>query len=119
MKSIFKILNKYFWLLILDLLLGNVILYMKGILFYKFPDSAFDNLSVYGIVSDIIHYTISLIIIVLLIIDFGKYKLKNTLIACISALFSPLLGVVIFIISYLIKEKNEIAEQKYSNQLNP
>lgn len=48
---------------------------------------------------------------VLLIIDFRKYELKNVVISCIAALFFPLLGIVTFGILFLGKELYEANAQ--------
>ena len=47
----------------------------------------------------------NLIIIGFLIYDFIRYKLKYTLLTCIAAYFYPIFGVAIFLILYILKEK--------------
>ena len=55
----------------------------------------------------IVEYVIRLIVIVLLIIDFKKNNLKNVILACISTLFFPLLGIVIFSILLIESERKK------------
>lgn len=47
----------------------------------------------------------NLIIIGFLIYDFRRHKLKYTLLTCIAAYFYPIFGVAIFLILYILKEK--------------
>ncbi len=100
MNKFIKILNKYIILLIVVSLFGAPWWYLRVLLAYNFPPDSFINM-----IPHLIDYIIRVIIIILLIIDFRKYKLKNVVISCITSLFIPFLGIVIFLIMYLQKEK--------------
>jgi hypothetical protein len=98
MNGIIKPLNKYIFLLIVMALFGMPWFYIRFMFFKEFVSYNFlTSLPTY------VDFLIQLTVIVLLIIDFKKYKLKNVLIACIAALFFSLLGVVIFGILLLEK----------------
>ncbi len=100
MTELLKKLNKYIILLIISALFGMPWIYLKYYLFdYNGPDSIIES------IPTIINYLIKLIVIVLLIIDFRKEKLKNIIITCIAALFYPLLGIVIYAILLIDNEK--------------
>ena len=102
MKEFLKTINKYAILIIIPSIFGKIwffILPLMGI----FENSLHIN--------DIPYYfelLINIIIIILLIFDFRKYKLKNALLTCIAALFFPLFGVVMFSILLFLKEREEI-----------
>jgi hypothetical protein len=104
MNKFIKILNKYFILLIVISLFGTPWWYLRLWLFKDFPHDSFIFM-----IPNLVDYIIRITTIILLIFDFRKYKLKNVVISCISSLFVPFLGVVIFSIMYLLKEK-EISE---------
>jgi hypothetical protein len=100
MNEFIKTLNKYVILLIVTSLFGMPWIYIRYIFFKDFsPDSIVNSIPTY------VDYLIRLIIIVLLILDFKKYKLKNVVISCIGALFFPLLGIVTFGILLLGNER--------------
>ncbi len=66
----------------------------------------FNNHETFTLVTSIpgyVDYLIRLITIILLIIDFRREKLKYLVLACISALFFPLLGIIMFSLLYLEK----------------
>ena len=100
MNEFIKIISKYVILLIVVSLFGMPWFYIRFWLYDLYPPGSFVD-SIPGIVD----YLNRIITIILLIIDFKKYNLKNVVISCISALFFPLLGIVIFALLYLEKEK--------------
>jgi hypothetical protein len=100
MNEFIKTINKYVILLIVVSLFGMPWHYIRYWLFENYSQDSIIN-SIPGYVD----YLIRIIVIILLVIDFKKYNLKNVIISCISALFFPLLGIVIFAIMYLEKEK--------------
>jgi len=104
MNNFIKIINKYIILLIVVSLFGIPWWYLRMWLFTDYLADSF----IYWI-PNLVDYIIRFIIIVLLILDFRKYKLKNVVISCISSLFIPFLGIVIFLILYIQKE-SEISE---------
>ena len=71
--------------------------------FFVFGKFASDTLIDY--MPTAVDYLIRIIVIVLLIVDFKKYNIKNGLITCIAALFFPLLGIVIFSLLFIAKGK--------------
>lgn len=100
MNKFIKTLNKYVILLLVVSIFGMPWFYLRSWIYEIYPPGSFVD-SIPGIVG----YLIRIIVIILLITDFKKYNLKNVLISCVSALFFPLLGIVIFAIMYLEKEK--------------
>lgn len=107
MNDFIKAINKYALLLIAHMLFGIPWFYIRFLIFDKYPQD-----SLVDLIPTIIDYLIRIIVIVLLIFDFRKFNLKNVVIACISALFFPLLGVVIFSIMYLIHNKERSQRSK-------
>jgi hypothetical protein len=99
MNKFFQIINKYIVLLIIVSLFGIPWFYFRNWFFKDLHPDSF----IYSI-PNIVDYLIRIIVIILLIMDYRKFKLKNVLISCISAFFYPLLGIVIFAILYLEKE---------------
>ena len=82
-------------------------LYVRYYIFeYDGPDSIIES------IPSIIDYLIKLTVIVLLIIDFKKEQLKNIVLTCIAAFLYPLLGIVIFAIMLIDKERKASAQQK-------
>lgn len=100
MNKFFKIINKYIILIIIDSLFGIPWIQIRYWFFGNLQPDSFINS-----IPNIVDYLIRIIVIILLIMDYRKFKLKNVVISCISALFYPLLGIVIFAILYLEKEK--------------
>lgn len=102
MTEFIKIINKYVILLIVSSLFGLPWFYVRYLLFKNYePESFIDS------IPTIVDYLIRLIVIVLLIIDFKKYNLKDIVLTCIAALFFPLLGIVIFSVLWIENEKNK------------
>ena len=102
MNKFIKVINKYVILLIVISIFGMPWFYIR---FLIFPNYSYD--SIVNSIPTLVDYLIRLIVIILLIIDFKKYGLKNVLISCIGALFFPLLGIVIFAIMFLGDEKTK------------
>lgn len=100
MNEFIKTINKYVILLIVVSLFGMPWFHIRFWLYELYPPESFVDS-----IPSIVDYLIRIIVIILLIIDFKKNNLKNVVISCISALFFPLLGNVIFAIMYLEKEK--------------
>lgn len=102
MTKFIKTINKYVILLIISSLFGMPWLYFRFLVFEKLvPESIVNS------IPTIIDYLIRIVVIVLLIIDFKKYNLRNVVLTCIAALFFPLLGIVIFSILMLTDERNK------------
>ncbi len=102
MTEFIKTINKYAIILIISSLFGMPWSYICFRFFQPAnPESLLFTIPHYA------DYLIKLIVIALLIFDLKKYDLKNTVITCIAALFFPLLGVVIFSILLLEKERNK------------
>ena len=102
MNEFIKTINKYVILLIVVSLFGMPWHYIRYWLFENYsPDSIVSSLPGY------VDYLVRIIVIVLLVIDFRKYNLKNVVISCIGALFFPLLGIIIFAIMFLADERNK------------
>ena len=100
MNEFIKIINKYVILLIVVSLFGMPWFHIRIWLYDLYPPDSFVDS-----IPTIVDYIIRITVIILLIIDFKKYNLKNVVISCVSALFFPLLGIVLFAIMYLEKEK--------------
>lgn len=106
MNKLIKALNKYVILLIINSLFGMPWYYIRLLIFNDvFVDSKINYMPTFT------DYLIRLIVMVLLIIDFRKYELKNVVITCIAASLFPLLGVVTFGILFLGKELYEANAQ--------
>lgn len=101
MKDFIRKINKYIILMIISSLFGMPWFYVR---FLLFEPQMHDEFSIVDSIPTLADYAIRLIVIILLIIDFRKEYLKNVVITCIAALFFPLLGIVIF--SILLIEKN-------------
>ena len=106
MNKFIKALNKYIILFIIVSLFQRLWMYLRAFL-YSSVDYDSSKISYIDYMPTVVDYLITLTTIVLLIIDFRKYQLKNVVIACIASLFFPLLGVVIFAIVFLLNEKAE------------
>ena len=100
MREFLRKINKYIILLIISSVFGMPWIYVRYLIFeYQGPDSIIES------IPTIVDYAIRLIVIVLLIIDFNKEKLKYVVLTCIAALFYPLLGIVIFMILLIQKQR--------------
>jgi len=105
MSKLLKVLNKYIIVLIVLALFGMPWIYVRHLMFDMTNHETFNLVdSIPGYVN----YLIRLIVIVLLIIDFRKEKLKHVMLACVAALFYPLLGIVVFALLMLEKEKERV-----------
>lgn len=103
MKSkLLKPLTKYIILLII-----NYFIFIPWNYFFIITEhKSFESLIKFQTFSD---YGVRIIITILLAIDFNKLKLKYALLACISSLFYPLLGIIVFSLLFLEKEKQACA----------
>jgi len=101
MKEFITKINKYIILIIIQSISGMPWIYLRNFIL-EIPYSGEESIIDY--VPTIITYSIKLIIIILLIIDFRKENLKFMILSCITVLFFPLLGVVIFSLLLLEKE---------------
>ena len=102
MTKFIKTINKYVILLIISSIFGMPWLYFRFLVFENLvPESIVNS------IPTIVDYLIRIVVIVLLIIDFKKYNLRNVVLTCIAALFFPLLGIVIFSILMLTDERNK------------
>jgi hypothetical protein len=107
MTELTKKLTKYIILLIISSLFGIPWIYLRYFVFkYNAPDSISES------IPTIIDYLIKLTVVVLLIIDFRKEKLKNIVLTCIAAFVFPLLGIVIYAIMLIDKEKGAVQNSK-------
>lgn len=98
MKSrLLKKINKYIALMIFYSLLFAP----WALIFDIFNPAVFQNI---GDIQEYGDYMVRLLIIVFLIFDFKKEKLNYVMLACISSLFYPLLGIIIFGLLYLEKQ---------------
>jgi hypothetical protein len=105
MNKLMKVLNKYIIVLIVMSLFGMLWLYLRHLMFDMTNHETFNLVdSIPGYVN----YLIRLIVIVLLIIDFRKQKLKHVVLTSIATLFYPLLGIVVFALLMLEKEKERV-----------
>lgn len=102
MKEYIRTINKYVILLIIETLFSMFGIYIS---FRLFGVSDFENIRVVPVLVD---YLIRLVIIVLLIFDSMKYKLKYTFVSCVAALFYPLLGIVVFSVLMISKQTKEV-----------
>lgn len=101
MKEFSTTINKYVILQIVLAFFGKPWFYL-GCHFSNNMNSAL----ILNTIPDLADYIIRIITVILLIIDFNKFKLKNVLLSCIAALFFPLLGIVSFTILLLMNERN-------------
>ena len=100
MKEIIRKLNKYLILLIFESFFGLTWWYLSYWLFPILGRETFIQM-----IPTTVTYSIKIIIIIFLIIDFKREKLKGVLLACLATFFYPVLGVVIFILFLIIKER--------------
>jgi hypothetical protein len=102
MNEFTRLLNKYLIVLIVSTLFGMPWVYLRYLVFENFgPETIIEY------IPKIVEYSIKIIVIILLIIDMRKYKMKNIIVTCFAALLFPLLGIVMFTISLLLQQKNE------------
>ena len=108
MNKFIKILNKYIILIIIQSLFGMPWHHIRSLLTktYNYCPNP-DSINYIDYIPSAVNFLIRIISIMLLIIDFKKYKLRGVIFACIAALFFPLLGVVIFAVLLLLEEKKE------------
>lgn len=103
MNEFIKKLNKYIVLLIISSLFGMPWAYFRFLIFeYSGPDSIIESIPI------IIEYLIKIAVVVLLIIDFKKDKLKNVGLTCIAAFLFPLLGIVTYGLLLIDKERRPV-----------
>jgi hypothetical protein len=107
MNNFLQILNKYIVLLILSSIVGIISIHIQPILMRKVILSLndFESYSFINSLSKYIEYLIKVIVVILIAIDFKKYKLNHIVLACVSSLFYPLLGIVI--LSLLLIKKGD------------
>jgi len=103
MKDFKKLLSKYVVLCIVLSIYAISIPYIRKLLLMRLVNSY----DIIDLIQTTLYIVIKLIIIVLLIIDFKKHKLKNIVITCFAAFFSPILGVLIFVIMLFEKNQNK------------
>lgn len=77
-------------------------LYLRHLIFDL---NNYDTFNLIDTLPGYINYLIRLIIIILIVLDFRKEKLKYFVMTCIATLFYPILGVVILSLLVLEKEK--------------
>jgi hypothetical protein len=99
MSDFFKKINKYIILLIISSLFGMPWIYIRYKVFNSIGSDSFVE-----VIPTIVDYTIKLIVIVLLIVDFKKDNLKNIVLTVIAAFLYPLLGIVIYSLLLIDKE---------------
>ena len=81
--------------------------YFRHLIFeYNGPDSIIES------IPTIVDYLIKLLVIILLIIDFKKENLKNIVLTCIAAFLFPMLGIVIFSILLIEKERKASVQRQ-------
>lgn len=105
MSKLLKVLNKYIILLIISSLFVIPWIYVNVFMLDSLDRATYDLLQS---IPNFVNYLIRLIVIALLIIDFRKENLKHVVLACIAALFYPLLGIVVFALLMLEKEKERV-----------
>jgi hypothetical protein len=101
MKSrLLKKLNKY-----IAVMIFNSLLFAPWTLVFDiFNPEIFRNI---GDIQEYGDYLVRLLTIIFLITDFQKEKLNYVIVACISSLFYPFLGIIIFGLLYLEKQTEE------------
>ena len=103
MTDFIRKLNKYLVLIIISGLFGIPWMYAKMSIaeligYHQFYDQ----------LPTIVDYVIRLVIIIFLVKDFKKEKLRGILLTCIATLLYPLLGVVIFAVLLIDKERKPV-----------
>lgn len=105
MKEIIKTLNKYVILLIISSLFGMPWFYIMNLLYSNYPNLVSATYSFYDNIPTIAQFIIKIAITILIIIDCKKEKLTNIIVTAIATFCFPLLGIVIFSILLLEKQK--------------
>lgn len=103
MEGFIAKINKYVILLIVSSLFGMPWFYVK-VLISSPP--MYHEYSLLNYIPTFVDYSIRLIVLILLIVDFKKEELSYVVMTCIAALFFPLLGIVIFGILLIEKNRN-------------
>lgn len=83
------------------MILNSLLFAPWALIFDIFNPTVFNNI---GTIQEYGDYLVRLLTIIFLIADFHKEKLNYILVACISSLFYPLLGIIIFGLLYLEKQ---------------
>ena len=107
MKELIKTLNKYIILLIVSSIFGMPWFYIKNLIFSNYPNIMRVSYSFYDYIPSIVDYLVRITILILIIIDFKKENLKHILLTSIATFFYPLLGIVIFSILLLEKQRTK------------
>jgi hypothetical protein len=103
MKSeLLKPLIKYIILIIIN----SIIFAPWGFILDFSDDKVFENLGNFQTFGD---YAIRVATMLFLAIDFKKANLNYAFLACLSSLFYPLLGIIVFSLLFLEKEKQASA----------
>jgi len=105
MKKLIKTLNKYIILLIVSSLFGIPWFYIKNLLYSNYPNLISVSYSYYDYIPTIAEFLIKTAITILIIIDCKKENLSNVILTAIATFCFPLLGIVIFSILLLEKQK--------------
>jgi hypothetical protein len=105
MKELIKTLNKYVILLIVSSLFGMPWFYIKNLLYSNYPNLISVTYSFYDNIPTIAEFLIKIAITILIIIDCKKENLSNVILTAIATFCFPLLGIVIFSILLLEKQK--------------
>ena len=100
MNNYIRKLRKYIIVLIIETLFG----YPWTYFLYLLNIDTLSNKNIQS-VPNIADLFIKVIVIIFLVIDFKKENLKNIILTCIAAICYPLLGIVIFSILLIEKDK--------------
>jgi hypothetical protein len=106
MKELLKKLNKYIILLIVQSIYSMFWIYIRIFLNARCPViNNESSLSTFiNFLPDIFDYSIRLIILILIIIDFRRENLRYIILACFATFLYPLLGILIFALLFLEKQ---------------
>jgi hypothetical protein len=107
MKELIRTLNKYVILLIVSSIFGMPWFYIKNLIFSNYPNIMIVSYSYsfFDYIPTIAEFLIKITIMVLIIIDCRKENLSNVILTSIATFCYPLLGIVIFSILLLEKQK--------------
>ena len=105
MNKLLQVLKKYIILFILSSLFGNPWFYISLFLSANQDEAA---IQLFNSFPNYVDFALKLVIIVLLIVDFKKEKLKHVVLTCIAAFFYPLLAVLILALLLLERKKLEL-----------
>jgi|GEM_PF-1133731 len=107
MKELIRTLNKYVILLIVSSLFGMPWFYIKNLIYSNYPNimRLSYSYSFFDYIPTIAEFLIKIAITILIIIDCKKEKLNNVILISIATFCFPLLGIVIFSILLLEKQK--------------